>query len=212
MGKFTHTGIFVSIEGGDGGGKSMQAGRLCEWLKSLGIDTVLTCETYCQELRPVLWERDARDWSPIAEAMLLMADRLQHQEELILQALAEGKVVITDRYIDSTFIYQCKTRGLPKSTFDILASIAIKVMPTLTFVLDLPAEVGLSRKAGETNLTEDKYEQFGLDFHRGVNQAYRNLAAAESARCKLINAEQSPEEVQQCMQAVFKGRYPELFK
>lgn len=211
MGNIPGNEHFISFEGGEGGGKSTQVKLFYDWLISQGIATIQTRETYCPELRSALWEGDAREWGSTAEAMILMADRIQHQQEVILPNLTAGKVVISDRYVDSTRVYQSLVRGMAQSTFDTLVDIAVKVMPHTTFLLNLSAEVGLARKAGEANLTEDRFEQMGLDFHRKVNQGFRDLAVANLERFVVIDATQSMEKVQAAIQAAFKERHPELF-
>jgi dTMP kinase len=184
-------GRFLTFEGIDGSGKSTQARRLAEALRALGRDVVLTREPGgspgAEEIRRLLVEGDPHRWSGETEILLFTAARRDHLEKTIRPALAAGRIVISDRFADSTRIYQGAARGELRGTVDRLHAEMIGIEPDLTFVLDMDAEAalrrGLARRSGE-----DRFEDFGADFQTRVRQGFRALAAEFPARCLLIDA------------------------
>lgn len=187
-------GIFITLEGIDGTGKSTQARLLAERLHLLGYSVITTKEPGGTEIGSqisrILLSRENSLLCSKAEAFLFAADRAQHVQELIRPELEKGKVVISSRYIDSTLAYQCWGHGLPLEEVESLMIMATeKIMPDLTVVLDMDPEVALKRVKG------DRLESEGLAFLRRVRQGYLALAARHPERIKVVEAEGKPEEV-----------------
>ncbi len=182
-------GLFVVFEGGDGAGKSTQMELLADSLRSAGVEPVMTREpggtTIGERLREVVLDPDEHDMSDRAEAMIYAAGRAQHVAEVIAPALDEGRVVICDRYVDSSIVYQGVGRGLGSEEVARLNLWATDgVQPDLVVLLDVPADEGL-RRAG-TSL--DRLESAGLDFHVRVNEAFRRIAAMTPSRYLVVDA------------------------
>ncbi|APV44326.1 dTMP kinase [Dehalogenimonas formicexedens] len=182
--------LFVTFEGGEGSGKSTQAGILAERLATAGLKAVLTHEPggtgLGEKITQLLkWSEDEHI-SPLAEVMLFNASRAELVSRIIKPALASGKVVVCDRYVDSTLVYQGYGRGLTVSTVKAINSMAAQgLMPEITFFLDLPVDEGARRKFGTK---ADRFERESTDFHRRVRDGYRALAATEPSRCVVIDA------------------------
>jgi dTMP kinase len=191
-------GLFVSLEGIDGSGKSTQARRLAEWLRARGRDPVLTREPGgapgAEEIRRLLVEGDPDRWSPETEILLFTAARRDHLERTIRPALAAGRDVITDRFADSTRVYQGATRGDLRGLVDAIHARVIGIEPDLTLILDMEPEValtrGLARRSGE-----DRFEEFGLPFQEKLRDGFRALAAEAPGRCVLIDASQDADSI-----------------
>jgi dTMP kinase len=182
------TGLFVAFEGGEGVGKSTQIGRAAAWLRELGHDVVETREPggtpLGQELRRLVLDPDG-EVTARAEALLYAADRAQHVDTLIRPALAAGKVVLTDRYVDSTFAYQGAGRQLA-GTRDVVAWATGGLLPDLTVLLDLDPRIGLHR-AG-TRSSPDRLEAASLAFHEAVRAGFLALAAEAPQRYVVLDA------------------------
>ena len=189
-------GRFITLEGGEGAGKSTQARLLEAALVAAGHRVLRTREpggaAGAEAIRGVLL--GSGPWDGLTEAMLHFAARREHVVRTIEPALAAGHWVISDRFADSTMAYQVFAQGLPRAAFDTLARLTLDgLAPDLTLVLDLAPEEGLARAAsrGETN----RYEAAGLAFHRRVRDGFRAIAAAEPGRCVVIDASDSAEGV-----------------
>ncbi|MEM9435788.1 MAG: dTMP kinase [Pseudomonadota bacterium] len=190
-------GLFISFEGIDGSGKSTQARLLEERLKADGVPTLRTREpggsAGAEEIRRLLVEGDPDRWSAETELLLFTAARRDHLETLIEPALKDGTTVITDRFADSTRVYQGATRGDLRATVDTLHTLMISREPDLTFIIDVNPEValarGLARKSGE-----DRFEDFGLPFQQKLREGFLDLAKSEP-RCHLISGARTPEEI-----------------
>ncbi|MBU6374132.1 MAG: dTMP kinase [Alphaproteobacteria bacterium] len=184
-------GLFVTLEGGEGAGKSTLARRLAADLEARGHAVKLTREpggsAGADAIRALLVRGDADRWSPLAETLLFAAARTDHLERTIRPALAAGRVVICDRYLDSTFAYQVAGHGLAQATFDAVAAATAPERPDLTLVLDLPPEAGLSRSRGGA-VGEDRFERLDAAFHARVRTAFLDIAAREPARCRVLDA------------------------
>jgi len=185
--------LFITFEGGEGSGKSYQAEALYKKLAGLAIPAILTHEPGATPLgdkitRWLKWGRDI-NISPMSELLLFNASRAQLVAEVIRPALEEGKVVICDRYADSTVAYQSYGRGLDLARVLVVNAAAMQgVLPNLTILMDLPVEVGLTRKKDKK---PDRFEQETLAFHRRVRDGYLKLAKSEPKRWLIIDATQS---------------------
>ena len=191
-------GRFITLEGGEGAGKSTQIARLGEWLKGRGRDVVTTREPGgapgAEMIRKLLVEGPAERWDGTTEALLHFAARRDHLRLTVWPALKRGAWVISDRFADSTMAYQVYGQGVPRGVFDALAAVALEgLAPDLTLVLDIGPAEGLARAAarGETN----RYEALDPDFHERVRAGFRAIAAAEPARCAVVDATAAPEGV-----------------
>ncbi|MCB9995678.1 MAG: dTMP kinase [Rhodospirillales bacterium] len=196
-------GIFITLEGGEGSGKSTQIKTLAAFLQDKGHDVILTREPggtpEAEKIRELLVNRDGGDWTPMAETLLFFAARAMHIETLIKPALAEGKIVICDRFTDSTRAYQSYGHGLDPDIIESYVQLAIAGFePDLTFILDIDAAAGLER-AGRRNTdadsTEDRFEQMQIDFHERLRQGFLEIAARNPERCVIIDAQQSIDEI-----------------
>jgi dTMP kinase len=192
-----HKGIFIAFEGGEGSGKSTQAEMLKKYLVSVGENVIVTREpggtVLGKQLRKILLDPKTGAISPRAEALLYAADRANHVFSLIEPALERGDVVITDRYLDSSIAYQGAGRILlPSEVARISRWATESLTPNLTFILDLPAEIGLSRLD-----SIDRLEQEPLAFHERVRREFLNLANIDPDRYFVVDATQSVEAIAQ---------------
>ncbi len=191
-------GLFISFEGIDGSGKSTQARLLADRLREGGHAVVLTREPGgspgAEEIRTLVLTGDPDRWSPETEILLFTASRRDHLEKTIRPALEAGKIVISDRFADSTRIYQGATRGDLRASVDRLHDQMIGVDPDLTFIIDMdPAAAltrGLARKSGE-----DRFEDFGLGFQETLRHGFLQLAHAYPDRCVVIDGNRDATEV-----------------
>ena len=174
------TGRFLSFEGIDGSGKSTQARRLAESLRALGHSVTLTREpggsAGAEEIRRLVLEGDADRWSAETEILLFTAARRDHLEKTIRPALARGDIVITDRFADSTRIYQGITRGDLAGTVTQLHDLMIGTDPDLTLLVDIDPAIGLSRARARAG-TELRFEDMGLDVQTQMRAGFLDLAA-----------------------------------
>lgn len=190
--KETPRGRFITLEGGEGAGKSTQAKRLAAFLTQKGIEVVLTREPGgspgAEILRHVLLAGGAEPFGAEAETMLFAAARRDHLDVTILPALRRGAWVICDRFADSTRVYQGHAGRVP---MDLVLSIERVTVgenrPDLTLILDLPAKVGLARVASRGAAT-DRFEKEGIAFHTKLRQGFKALARSEPGRCRLVDA------------------------
>lgn len=187
--------LFITFEGGEGCGKSVQARALYERLSQSAIPAVLTHEpggtALSKKLRRLLKEADNISISPLAELLLFNAARTQLIDEVIRPEMEKGKVVICDRYADSTTAYQSYGRGLDLETVAAINDIATGgLKPDLTILLDISAKEGLARKQ-----RRDRFEQEDITFHQRVREGYLKLAASEPGRWLVIDANQGKEKI-----------------
>jgi dTMP kinase len=190
---------FITLEGGEGAGKSTQIRRLAARLTGLGHQVTLTREPGgspgAEAIRALLVTGDVARWSPLGETLLHFAARQEHLAATIRPALARGEFVLCDRFVDSTFAYQGAAQGLDPSVIAQLATLVIgDTMPDLTLVLDLPVEIGLARAGARGG--EDRYERMGAAFHETLRQTFLARASAEPNRCVVIDATASEDEVE----------------
>lgn len=182
--------MFISLEGIDGSGKSTQARRLAETLRARGTGVMLTREPGgsdgAEAIRRLLVEGDPDRWSPETEILLFNAARRDHLERLIDPALARGDWVVSDRFADSTRVYQGATRGDLRGLVDRLHALVIGREPDLTIVIDIDPEVALTRGLARGS-GEDRFEDFGLPFQQKLRAGFLALAKAFPARIRLVD-------------------------
>lgn len=202
-------GRFITLEGGEGTGKSTLARGLGEALRAQGRDVVLTREPGgapgADAIRALLVQGDENRWSALEEALLFAAARLNHLRETIRPALARGAWVVCDRYYDSTRAYQVGAGGLDGAALDRLNAMIEANRPDLTFVLDLPPEAGLARSRG-AHVGEDRFEKKGVDFHARVRAEFLAIAKREPVRCAVIDVSASPDAVLKQALALIEAR------
>ncbi|HOW90985.1 MAG TPA: dTMP kinase [Anaerolineaceae bacterium] len=202
--------MFITLEGPDGSGKSMQVPALSEYIRSLGYQVLTTREpggTFIgDQIREVIMRMDNTSMHPRTEILLFCAARAQIVAEVIRPALEQGVVVISDRYADSTLAYQGYGHGIDLGILRQILSFATGgLTPDLTLLFDLDVETGLSRRqsgGGEWNRLDD----YAVAFHRRVRNGYLELAAAEPARWVRIDAAQTPVRVREDLQQVILAR------
>ena len=191
-------GRFITIEGGEGAGKSTQVGLLVAALDRARIPVRATREPGGspggEAIRRLLLEGEGERWDAIGEALLLVAARHDHVTRIIAPALSQGVWVVSDRFADSTVTYQGYGKGLALSDLAALHHFALgDFAPDLTLILDLPVEIGLARAAARS--AADRFERLDGDFHNRLRLGYRNIAAENSIRCVLVDASGDPQSV-----------------
>jgi dTMP kinase len=184
-------GRFITLEGGEGAGKSVQRDRLVTRLRAAGLETVATREPggspSAEAVRDLLLAHGT-EWQPLSEALLHAAARSQHLAETVRPALQAGRWVVSDRFSDSTRAYQGWGQGVALDTLDRLERMVVAdTRPDLTVMLDVAPEVGLARAEGRGQ-GADRYEAMDLSFHTRLRDGYRAIAAAAPERCVLIDA------------------------
>ena len=192
-------GRFITLEGGEGAGKSTQARRLAEALRADGHEVVLTREPGgsrgAEALREVLVNGAADRWTPTAEALLMYAARSDHLDRLIRPALARGAWVISDRFADSSRAYQGVAGGLDPDFIEALDRGVVGAdQPDLTLIFDLAASAGLARAAGR-GAAEARFEGKGAAFHERLREGFAAIAKAHPERCVMIDADAAPDDV-----------------
>ena len=213
-------GRFITLEGGEGAGKSTQARRLASALAAAGLPVLRTREPGgtpgAERIRDLLLGHGP--WDSVAEAMLHFAARREHLVRSIRPFLDAGGWVVCDRFADSTLAYQ-GVQGLPREVWARLAEVALQgFAPDLTLVLDLPVEAGMARVTsrgaarvgqaggGDPAAGMDRYELMGGAFHRRIRESFLAIAAAEPGRCAVVDASRDPDAVFADMSSVLRGR------
>ncbi|WP_074068140.1 dTMP kinase [Rhizobium gallicum] len=197
------TGLFVTFEGGEGAGKSTQIRRLAEALRARGHEVLLTREPGgspgAEAVRHVLLSGSAEAFGTRMEAILFAAARNDHVEAVIRPALLQGKIVLCDRFMDSSRVYQGVTGNLEADFIETLQRIAVNgVVPDCTLILDIPARLGLERakkRGAATADRPDRFEREELETHEKRREAYLDIAAREPERCHVVNATQDEEPI-----------------
>jgi dTMP kinase len=194
-------GRFITVEGGEGSGKSTQVALLVAALEQHGIAALATREPGgspdAEAIRRLLLDGESARWDAQSEALLLFAARRDHVTKLIEPALARGVWVVSDRFADSTFAYQGYGRGLAAEDIAAVHRFALgDFTPDLTVILDLPVGMGLARAAARSPVA-DRFERLDASFHERLREGFREIAAAEPARCVLIDAAGPPGAVHQ---------------
>ena len=206
------SGRFITLEGGEGAGKSVQALRLEARLKAAGLDVVRTREpggsAHAEALREVILSGFARPLGPESEAMLFAAARIDHLDQTILPALGRGAWVVSDRFADSTRAYQGAAGNLPAEFVARLEQVAVgRNRPDLTLILDVPATIGLERASVRRGPRgADRFEGEVIGFHEVLRRAFLDIAAAEPARCAVIDALKPEDEVEAAIWGVVEAR------
>ena len=200
----------ITLEGGEGAGKSTQTGLLVAALGRSGITAERTREPGgspgAEDIRRLLLEGHRERWDAVSEAMLLYAARRDHVVRLIQPALDAGTWVIADRFSDSTFAYQGYGRGLALADLSALHHVALgDFMPDLTLILDLPVEEGIAR-VGRRSMIADRFEQLEHEFHQRLREGFLAIAAADPARCVVIDAVGEEDRVHRAVLAAVAAR------
>ncbi|MES0861739.1 dTMP kinase [Ruegeria sp. SCPT10] len=196
----TKRGLFLTFEGIDGSGKSTQARMLAEFLRETGHQVILTREPGgspgAEEIRRLVLEGDPDRWSAETEILLFTAARRDHLERTIEPALADGKVVICDRFADSTRMYQGLSRGDLRGIVDQLHSLMIGREPDMTLLVDMDPETGLSRAKGRQG-TEERFEDFGPALQKQMRAGFLALADEFSERFRVVDGNRDMDSVAQ---------------
>ena len=204
-------GRFITLEGGEGSGKSTQIRLLAAALAQRGVEVVSTREPGgspgAEAIRDLLVRGDTNRWDPVTEALLHFAARRDHLRVTVRPALDRGAWVVSDRYADSSLVYQGWGMGVDRASLDALFQIATDgLKPDLTLVLDVPVEIGLAR-AGLRPGGEDRYERMGEALHRRLREGYLAIAAAEPERCVVIDAGGSVDAVSDAVRAAVDAKF-----
>ena len=203
--------MFITFEGGEGTGKSTQVRLLAEKLRAQGRQVVTTREPggtpEAEALRALLVSGEPDRWTANEELLLNFAARSSHLRHVIVPALAKGQVVICDRFVDSSFVYQVVAGGADQALFTALInSIASTPVPNFTFILDLDTAVGAARAAARTSAAaENRFERKGTEFHQKVRSAFAEIAKQQYKRCHLISAAGNETEVAALIWAKLHG-------
>jgi dTMP kinase len=203
-------GRFITLEGGEGAGKSTQIARLNAWLAGRGHRVTVTREPGgspgAEMIRKLLVEGPVERWDGTTEALLHFAARREHLRSTVWPALKRGDWVVSDRFADSTLAYQGYGHGIERKIFEQLYEVAAgSFRPDLTIVLDLPIEIGLER-ATERRGAETRYESLPRDFHARVRSGFLEIAAREPKRCVVIDATGTVEAIAQAIAEAVRDR------
>jgi len=204
-------GRFITLEGGEGTGKSTQVKLLAPWLRESGLGVVQTREPGgapgAERIRDLLVQGDADRWTPLAETLLHYAARADHLDRTIRPALASGQWVVCDRFADSTMAYQGYGHGV---SLDVIRSlydtVVAETVPDLTVMLDLPAADGL-RRAAQRAGHENRYERMTIDFHERLRAGFLSIAQSDPQRCVLIDAGRDVDAVQADIRTEARRRF-----
>jgi dTMP kinase len=210
-------GKFITLEGGEGGGKTTQAARLAERLRKTGLTVLLTREPggtpRAEAIRQVLLSGKAKRFGAVGEAVLFYAARESHLELAIRPALERGEWVVCDRFNDSTRAYQGAAGGLPLSVIETLDRTVVgTTRPDLTLIFDIDPELGLRRalarsKDSGKEAEADRFETMNLAFHRSLREEFNAIAKAEPERCVIIDASRSADRVAEAVWAATRAKF-----
>ena len=203
-------GKFITLEGGEGAGKTTQAMRLVERLRERGIETIRTREPGgspgAEAIRNLVVSGETEAWSPMTETLLMYAARSDHLERTIRPALEAGRWVVCDRFADSSRAYQGAAGGVAPNVIEAIdAAVVGADQPDLTLIFDLPVEVGLERAFGR-GLFETRFEAKGLAFHQRLRDGFAAIARHHPDRCVMIDADADPETVEARLWATVEAR------
>lgn len=203
-------GKFITIEGGEGAGKSTVIAGLAQQLKDRGRPAVTTAEPggtkMAEVIRRLVLQGGEEPPLPESELLLLFAARAQHLHHIIRPALDKGQWVLCDRFTDSTYAYQGAGRRLGEAPVAALEALVQKgLRPDLTLIMDVPVKKGLARIRSKAGHSDDHFEKAGEDFHERVRECFLQRAQQEPERCRLIAADQPPEQVLEAMWREVEG-------
>jgi dTMP kinase len=207
-------GVFITLEGGEGSGKTTQAVRLCQSLTERGYHVLHTREPggtlIAERLRSILLERSSEAIAPETETLIILAARRQHADQVIRPALARGTLVVCDRFSDSTMAYQGYARGLDLKILRTMNDWATGgLTPHLTMLFDLPVSAGLMRRRSEA-VTQNRLDLEAKRFHTKVRAGFLALAKREPRRIKTIDARQSPDAIARQVETLVLDRLGSL--
>jgi len=191
-------GIFITLEGPDGSGKTTQINFLNEYLRKKGYEVILTREPggtiISERIRQIILDINHKEMSDMTEALLYASARAQHVDQVIKPALNEGKIVICDRFVDSSIAYQGLARGIGMELIESINKFATNgIIPDITILLDIKAELGIKRKKSQAEL--DRLEVQKLEFHNKVCEGYKILAQNNKDRIKVIDGTKSIDQI-----------------
>ncbi len=208
-------GPFITLEGGEGSGKSTQIKLLSQWLDGLGVDHVCTREPGgapgAEQIRSLVLTGDVDRWTPMTEVLLYTAARSDHVERVITPALDSGRMVICDRFYDSSIAYQGAGRGVGvEKVRDLQKLVLGDLRPDLTLILDLPVQVGLSRAVSrETGIVdaEDRFERMDVSLHETFRRVFLEIAEQAPDRCVVIDADREVDALQDILRSTIARRF-----
>ncbi len=204
-------GRFIVLDGPDGSGKSTQLALLADWLAAQGVEVITACDPggteVGEKIRDILLDRENGHISPMCEMLLFMASRAQLIEERVRPALADGKIVLCDRFISATIAYQGAV-GIDHETIIKLGDTAVGgLWPDLTIILDVPVETGMERISTGRSRPGDRMETKGSDFHQSVRRIFKELAEYYPRPVEYVDAEKDADEVSAEILSVLKRRF-----
>lgn len=209
MANAQRTGLFLSLEGGEGSGKSTQIKRIAAWLAQMLPDgeIITTREPggtpSAEQIRALLVTGAVDSLTAKTEALLMLASRVEHVERLIQPALDRGAIIVTDRFTDSSYVYQSITGGYNETELRHLHQLSIgSITPHKSFLMDLSPEEGLARAGARVSQSEARFEAKGLSYHRQVRDGYLKLAGQEPARFEIIDATLSEDAIFEKLQHI----------
>jgi dTMP kinase len=194
-------GLLVSIEGGEGAGKTSLIRKLVEFFEAQGVSYIQTREpggsVIAEEIRNIIVRGNVDKLDALTETLLFNAARREHIQKVIAPALELNKVVLCDRFVDSTFVYQGYVQQVPLSVLNFLHQQACyNLLPQITYLLDVPTEIGLFRAGRRMNsVDENRFEEKGFQFHEAVRKGFLALAQATPDRVKIIDATKSEQQI-----------------
>ena len=202
-------GYFVSFEGIDGSGKSTQIQYLAKYLETLGFDVIITREpggsVGGEQIRKLLLQGEVDRWSPETELLLFTAARRDHLERIILPALEDGKIVICDRFTDSTRLYQGMRGPNLRNLVELLNEKVIMCDPDLTIIIDINPETALKR-AKSRKTVEERFEDFGVDLQMKMRKGFIELAKEFGDRIEVVDGQQSVDKLAQDIGSLVKAK------
>ena len=202
-------GFFITFEGIDGSGKSTQIRKLAKFLEDNGFDIIITREpggsVGGEEIRNLLLQGAVDRWSAETEILLFTAARRDHLERIILPALQGGKIVICDRFTDSTRMYQGMRGPKLRDLVDKLTKQVINCDPDLTIIIDIDPEISLER-AKSRNTAEERFEDFGVDLQKKMRRGFLDLSREFSSRMEVVNGQQSVDELAKEIASLVRAR------
>ncbi|MDR1234046.1 MAG: dTMP kinase [Holosporales bacterium] len=202
-------GLFITFEGGEGCGKTLQSKQLFDWLKTIELSAVLTREPggtqLSESIRKLVLIGEIDKWDPVTEALLYLAARSDHWNKKIKPIITSGGIVICDRFQDSTTIYQGKCKGVGSSMLtSVFSEITGDMFPNRTYLLDVPAKIGIQRSVSRDGNKETRFENMDLSFHEKVRSSFLELAQQNTDRFIVLDGTLNPNEIHKQIQNDFK--------